>query len=231
MGGSELLRHFQPLRVDVNGDDLPYARDTEPLDNVQPHPAGAEHGRGVFRPAVDDVDDRTHAGHHAAADNAGGGVGNLRCHFHQGGSFHQGVLGEGTEVEGPFDGAAFPERSFQVGVAGGKAVAAGHHRGVLLTDVLVAPLTLEALVAGRSPVQDDLVAGGEVLYAVANGEDLARAFVAHYDGLTPAQGVVVRMAEAGGLHAHQHLPGGGGADAGASDGESAVAIGNGGFAV
>ena len=66
-----LRRQLQLGRVDVHRDDLAGARDDRALDDVEPHPAAADHRHAVARGDVGGVQRRPDSGEHAAADERG----------------------------------------------------------------------------------------------------------------------------------------------------------------
>ena len=141
------------------------------------------------------------AGHHAAAEEAGdlGGDGRIDLGALAGGD--QGLLGEGADAEGRGELRAVEQGHPLLGVVGGEAVpgataAAG-----------------AALAADGPPVEDHVVAGGDVGDALADRLDGAGGLVAQQEGevvVDPALLVVqVGVADAARLDPYDGLAGAG----------------------
>jgi len=73
--------------------------------------------------------------------------------------------------------------------------------------VLIAPAALEAASAGGGPIEENPVACGKPGDLRSDGKHLSGTFVAHHDGFSPAEGIVIRMAKASGPDPNQHLVG------------------------
>ena len=87
------------------------------------------------------------------------------------------------------------------------AVASGHYRRIALAYMLVPFKALKAMPAGGGPVQDDVITDRNRRHVFSCFINDTCAFMPHYQGLPPLQGVIIGVAEGGRFHLHNYLIG------------------------
>ncbi len=186
---------------DVDGDDLRGARDPGRLEGGQAHSPDAEDGHRLALADLGRVVDGAVAGEDGAAEQGGVGERDAVGAGQHAAGVHHGLLGERGDVQtGVQIGAVVDAAGVDVRGAG---------QGVGAQPDLTERAGV-AGAAGRGPVEDDGVAGGEVGDALADGDDRAGALVAEDRGERHAHGAVgqgqVGVADPGGGEPHPDLP-------------------------
>ncbi|MGY4392849.1 hypothetical protein ACVWXB_006148 [Streptomyces sp. TE12347] len=203
LGGSGRPGQFLLGRGHVDGDDRARLRDPGGLEGDQADPADPEDGHRLARADLGAVVDRPVAGEDGAAEQGrlgerdpGGGrqdtVGR-----------DDGLLGEGGHVQPGVQRGA-------LGVVRVDGPDPGERRGA---EPDLADGAVVALSAGRGPVEDHAVTGGDVRDALPHREDRARALVTEDGGHGDPHGAVgegeVGVTHPGRGEPHPDLPGAG----------------------
>ena len=96
--------------------------------------------------------------------------------------------------------------------------------GVVLAEGGVAEAALKAIAAGDRPVEQHAVAFAHRVDVFADSDDFTRTFVAENHRFAPGKRIEIRVTDASGADAHQHLVGERLADFGGGHLEVAVAV-------
>ena len=171
------------------------------MNGRQAHAAAANHGHGAASLNAGAARDRAITRQHAAAQQRGQVQRHVVAHLHQRVLVHQHLLGEGRQVQVLVQVLALPAQA--LGHAGqlldGRVAAHAH----------VAADAVLAIAAEHRQAGHHVVTGLELGHAIAHGLDHACGLVAqdggHRRGVLALDEVQVAVAQAGGLHAHQHL--------------------------
>ena len=201
VGGAELLGPRQLAVVDVDADDRRGAGQRGTGDRRVADPAAAEHGDRLAAADAAGVHRRAEPGHDAAAEQPGGRRRGRRIDLGALPGGDERLLGEGTDAEGGRQLGAVLQRHLLRRVVGVEAVPG------------LAAAAGAALAADRPPVEDDVVARGEVGDVIADGLDDAGRLVTEEEReliVDPALAVVqVGVAHPAGLDLHHGLSGAG----------------------
>src|SRR6266851_2234746 len=202
---SESAGHFELFRLRVDGDDSFRAGKERSLNRVQPNSARAEDRHAAAGRHLGGVEHRADAGHHRAAEQStfvqGSIVGQLdrRIGWNDGGFRHRAEYRKYVEL---------------LPILMRAAGAVGHSVGLIdpladLAELRLADPAVETTEARRHPGEDDLVADGEPVDALANLLHRACSLVAKNTRQLPTQNPMhereIGMADSRRREAHANL--------------------------
>ncbi len=188
--------------VDVDGDDLLRVRKAGSLDGGQADPSATDHRDGRAGRNLRGVEDRTHTGQDAAAEEAGAGERECGVDLHHVVLAHEHVLGEATQCHELVNGAAHVVQAR--GCVGSPGVVIGE------APVRLPGHAVRTVPAEHGQARDDVVTGPQVADTGADRLDDPGRFVPederHGEGHSvAAQGVDVAVAHTGCNHADVDL--------------------------